>query len=94
MGDGGGVVVVSTGNVDGTRGSFIVCSAADVIGMSVVRRMRGVGGVCEMCMCLALGGVCVAVGERIGFGLYQPCGNRRSVGRVYVFGLRWCGWCR
>ena len=25
--------------------------------MSVVRGMRGVGGVCEMCMCLARGGV-------------------------------------
>ena len=29
--------------------------------------------------------------ERIGFGLYPSCGNRGSVGRVYVFGLRWCG---
>ena len=27
---------------------------------------------CEMCMCLALCGV---VGEKIGFGLYQACGN-------------------
>ena len=32
-------------------------SAADVLGMSVVRGMRGVGGVCEMCTCLARGGV-------------------------------------
>ena len=30
-------------------------SAADVIWMSVVRGMRGVGEVCEMCMCLARG---------------------------------------
>ena len=29
--------------------------------------------------------------ERIGFGLYQSCRNRGSVG--HVFGLRWCGWC-
>ena len=29
--------------------------------------------------------------ERIGLGLYQFCGNRGSVGRVSVFGLRWCG---
>ena len=29
--------------------------------------------------------------ERIGFGLYQSCGNRMSVGRVPVFGLRWFG---
>ena len=33
--------------------------------------------------------------ERIGFGLYQFCGNRRSVGRVSVFWLRWVGaWTR
>ena len=41
----------------GTRGSDIVYNAADVLGMSVVREMRRVGGVCEMCMSLALGGV-------------------------------------
>ena len=28
--------------------------------------------------------------ERIGFGLYQSCGYRGSVGRVCAFGLRWC----
>ena len=39
-----------------TRGSGIVFSAADILGMSVVRGMRGVGGVCEMCLCLARGG--------------------------------------
>ena len=46
-----------------------------------------------MCMCLARveRGV---VNERIGFGLYQSCGNRGSVGRGSVFWLRWCGWCR
>ena len=54
--DGRGVVAASAGHayVAGTRGSGIVSSAADVLGMSVVRGMRGVGG---MCMCLALGGV-------------------------------------
>ena len=25
--------------------------------MSVVREMRGAGGLCEMCMCFSLGGV-------------------------------------
>ena len=35
--DGGGVVVVSTGHVGGTRGSVIVSSTADVLGMSVKR---------------------------------------------------------
>ena len=37
MGDGCGVV--SVGHVGGTRGSGIVSSAADVLLMSVVRRM-------------------------------------------------------
>ena len=30
--------------------------------------------------------------ERIGFGLYQSCGSKRSVGRVSVIGLWCCGW--
>ena len=37
------------GHVGGTRGSGIVSSA---VGM---RGMKGVGSVCEMCMCLARG---------------------------------------
>ena len=45
--------MVSAGQVCGTHGSGIVYSAADVLWMSMVRGMRGVGGVCEMCMCLA-----------------------------------------
>ena len=55
----GYVVVVSVWHeyVGGTRGSGIVSSAAGMLGMSVVRRMRVVGGVCEMCMCLARGSV-------------------------------------
>ena len=28
--------------------------------------------------------------ERIGFELYQSCGDRVSVGCVSVFWLRWC----
>ena len=57
--------------------------------MSVVRGMKGVGGVCKMCMSLARSGV---GGEWIrGLGLgYQSCGNRKSIGRVSVFVL-WCG---
>ena len=45
-----------------------------------------------MCMCLARGGVGGEGGEcmRIGFGLYQSCGNRRSVICVSVFRLQWC----
>ena len=49
--------MVSVGHVGGTRGSGIVSSAADVLWMSVVRGMTGVGGVFVMCMCLARGGV-------------------------------------
>ena len=55
VGDGLGVAVVGAGHVGGTRGSGNVSSTADVLWMSVVRGMRGVGGVCEMCMWLAHG---------------------------------------
>ena len=48
VGDGG-----CAWHVGGTCGSGIVSSAADVLGMSVVRGMSGVGRVCEICMCLA-----------------------------------------
>ena len=44
--------MVSAGHVGGT----------DVVWMSVVRGMRRVGEVCEMCRCLARGGV---GGERL-----------------------------
>ena len=43
-------MVVSAGHVGGTRGSSTVSSAVDMLTMSVVRGMRGVGGVCEMCI--------------------------------------------
>ena len=49
-------------HVGGTRGSGIVSSAADVLWMSVVRVMRGVGAVCEMGMGFARGGL---GGERV-----------------------------
>ena len=53
MGSEGGVVAVSAGRVDGIRGSGIVFGVSDVLGISVVCGIRGVGGVYEMCMCLA-----------------------------------------
>ena len=37
-----------------TRGSGVLSRTGDVIEMSVA---RGVGGVCDICMCLARGGV-------------------------------------
>ena len=49
------MVVVCAGYLGGTRGSGIVSSATDVLGMSVVCGMRGVGGLSEMCMCLTRG---------------------------------------
>ena len=56
--------MVSAGHVGGTRGSGIVSSAADVLWV------RGVSEVCDMCMCLALGGVGGEGGEWMrGLGL-------------------------
>ena len=63
--------------MSGTRGSGVLSSTSDVRELSVV---RGVGGVCDMCICLARGGV----DERIGFGLYHFCEDRGSVGHVPV----------
>ena len=44
----------------------------------------------EYVRCVWLGAAWVD--EKIGFGLYQSCGNRGSVGRVSVFWLRWYRW--
>ena len=80
--------------MSGTRGSGVMSNTGDVLEMSVV---RGVGGVCDMCMCLARGGVGGEGGEwmrELGLGFTNPVGTGGSVGRVSVFWLRWCGWCR
>ena len=58
--------------MDGTPGSGIVFRVAHVLWMSVVRGMRGIGGVCEMVVCLALGNV---GGKGVVFGIYQSFGN-------------------
>ena len=55
-----------------TRGSGIVSIAADVLWM------RGVGGICEMCMCLSCGGVHGEEGEWIralDLGFANPVGT-------------------
>ena len=55
-----------------TRGSGVLSSTGDVLEMSVV---RGVGGVCDMCMCLARGGVGGEGGEwmrELGLGFTNP----------------------
>ena len=51
---GGGVVAMSV-HMGGTRGSGVLSSKGDVVEMSVV---RGLGGVCDMCMFLAWGARC------------------------------------
>ena len=45
--------------MSGTRGSGVLSSTGDVL-------VRGVGGVCDMCMCLARGGVGGEGGEWVG----------------------------
>ena len=50
----------------GTRGLVVLSSTCDVLEMSVV---RGVGGVCDMCMCLARGGVGGEWVRGLGLGL-------------------------
>ena len=97
------MVVVSAGHVGGTRGSGIVSSAADMLWMSVVHGMTGVGGVCEMCM--ARGGVGVGGGEwmrGLGFtnhvgtgGVLDVCLCCGGVGGEWVWGLdqNLVGWC-
>ena len=51
---------------------------------------------CVTCVCVWLGAVWVENGgewmRELGFGLYQSCGDRGSVGYVSVFWLRWCRW--
>ena len=80
------MVMVSAGHVDGTRGSGVVSSAADVLWMSVVRGMRGL---CEMfmCMCLAPGGVGREGSEwmrGLGLGFNNPVGTV-VVSDVYLY---------
>ena len=82
----GGVVVAMSGYMGGTRGLGVLSSAGDVVEMSVV---RGVGGVCNMCMCLALGGVGGVGGELVrGLGFTNPVGTEGKWD-MCVFWLRW-----
>ena len=55
-------MVVVSAYMCGTRGSGVLSSACDVLEMSVV---RGVDGVCDMCMCL-VAVVWVVLGEWVG----------------------------
>ena len=78
----------------GTLGSGVLSNTGDVLEMSVV---RGVGGVCDMYMCLARGGVGGEGGECLGFT--NPVGTGRvldmclcfSCGGVGGVGGEWVG---
>ena len=92
---------MSAWHVGGTRGSVIGSSAAGVLGISVVREKREVGGVYEMCMCLARGGVGGKGGEwmrGLGLGFTNPvetggvclclgCGSVGGVGGEWGVGM-------
>ena len=78
VGSGGGVVAVSAYMVL-TRGSCVLSNAGDVLEMSVV---RGVGDVCDMCMCLARDGV-EGVGDEWVTGLGLGCTNSGGTWRKW-----------
>ena len=67
--------------MSGTRGSGVLSSTGDVL-------VRGAGGVCDVCMCLARGGVGGEGGEWMReLGFTNPLGQG-SVGHMSVFWLR------
>ena len=66
-------------------GSGVLSSTGDVLEMSVV---RGLGGVCDMCMCLAQGGVGGEGGECMresGLGFTNPVGTGGVLGMCLCF---------
>ena len=70
--------------MSGTRGSGVLSSTGDVL-------VRGVGGVCDMCMCLARGGVGGEGGEwmrEVGLGFSNPLGTWGVLDMCLCFG---CG---
>ena len=79
--------MVSAVYVGGARGSSIVSIAADVLWMGVVRGMRGVGGVCDMCMCLARAGVGGEGVKGLGLGFTNPVGTGEVLDVCLYFGL-------
>ena len=94
-------VVVVSAYMGGTRGSGVLASAYDVLEISVA---RGVGGVCDMCMCLARGGIGGEWVTGLGLGFTNSggtwgewdmclcfgCGGVGGVGVEYVGGLGQC----
>ena len=87
MGSRVGDVVVSA-YMGGTRDSVVLCSAGEVLEMSLV---RGVGGVCGMCVCLTRGGVGDVGsewGRELGLGFANPGDTRGKWDMCLCFG---CG---
>ena len=72
----------------GTRGLGVLSSTGDML-------VRGVGGVCDMCMCLVRGGVGGEGGEwrrELGLGFTNPVGTGGVLDMCLCFGCS--GWCR
>ena len=70
--------------MSGARGSGVLSSTGDVL-------VRGVGGVCDMCMCLARGGVGgegVEWMRELGLGVTNPVGTGGVLDMCLRFG---CG---
>ena len=70
--------------MSGTCGSGVLSSTGDVL-------VRGVGGVCDMCTCLARGGVGGEGGEwmrELGLGFTNPVGTWGALDMCLCFG---CG---
>ena len=81
-------VVMVSACMSGTRGSGVLSSTGDVLEISVV---RGVGGMCEMCMCLARGcvsGEWVEWMRELGLGFTNPVGIGGVLDMCLCFG---CG---
>ena len=76
----------------GIRGSGDFASAGDVLELGVVRR---VGGVCDMCMCLARGGVGSVGSEwvpRLGLGFTNSGGTWEKWDMCLCFGCGGVEW--
>ena len=71
-----------------TRGSCVLSITGDVLEINVV---KGVGGVCDMCMCLARGGVSGKGGKwmrELGLAFTNPVGTGGVLDVCLCFG---CG---
>ena len=69
-------------SMSGTRGSGVLSSTGYML-------VRGVSGVCDMCMCLARGGVGGEGGEwmrELGLGFTNPVGTRKMLNICLCFG--------